>query len=123
MTNVPQSCQKLMFSATIPPSIEKIASEMLSDPIFVSVGPPSTPNSSVKQIFLWVEEKSKKKRLFDLVSDGKHFIPPVVIFVGSKIGSDMLADALSKVGVLCLMPLYTILIFLCTQSSHSLDPQ
>ena len=89
----------MMFSATIPSFIEKLATEVLSNPIFLSVGPPSTPNRFVKQIILWVEERSKKKRLFDLISDGKHFIPPVVIFVGSKIGADMLADALNKVGV------------------------
>lgn len=87
----------MMFSATIPPSIEKIASNILSRPIFVSVGPPSTPNRMVKQIILWVEEKSKKKRLFDLVNDKRHFLPPVLIFVDSKIGADMLADALNKV--------------------------
>ena len=88
-----------MFSATIPASIEKMATEILQDPNFVSVGQPSMPNKSVKQIIIWVEEKSKKKRLFDLVTDKKHFIPPIVIFVDSKIGADMLADALNKVCV------------------------
>ena len=94
---VPQSAQKMMFSATIPPSIEKIASNILYDPVFVSVGPPGIPNKAVKQIVLWVEENSKKKRLFDLVNDRKHFKPPIVVFVDSKLGADMLADALYKV--------------------------
>ena len=87
-----------MFSATIPASIEKIASKLLQNPVFISVGPPSIPNQSVKQIILWVEETSKKKRLFNLINDRRHFLPPVVVFVDSKLGADMLANAVNKVG-------------------------
>ncbi len=87
----------MMFSATIPPSIERIASRLLQDPIFISVGEPSTPNQSVKQIVLWVEETAKKKRLFEIINDKRHFYSPAVIFVDSKMGADMLSDAVSKV--------------------------
>ncbi|XP_071845059.1 probable ATP-dependent RNA helicase DDX59 isoform X2 [Apostichopus japonicus] len=96
-SQLPETHQTMLFSATIPSSIEKIAQEMLSDPIFVSVGTPSTPCSSVKQIILWVEEPSKKKMLFNLLEDPKHYCPPVLIFVDSKIGADLLAEAIEKV--------------------------
>ena len=79
-----------------------MAKQILSSPVFVSVGLPSAPNTAVKQIILWVEDKSKKKRLFSILQDQKHFRPPVVVFVDSKMGADLLAEAIEKVGlVLC----------------------
>ena len=87
----------MMFSATIPPSIEKLSTKMLTNPVLVSVGPSGLPNKSVKQIVLWVEEASKKKKLFSILSDRKHFVPPSVIFVESKVGADMLCEAIRQV--------------------------
>ena len=74
-----------MFSATVSTSIEIVADKLLVNPVYVSVGSPSEPNASVKQIVLWVEEQLKKKHLFSLLQDPKHFMPPVVVFVNSKI--------------------------------------
>ena len=86
-----------MFSATVPTSIEIVADKLLVDPVYVSVGSPSEPNASVKQIVLWVEEQFKKKHLFSLLQDPKYFMPPVVVFVNSKMGADLLAEAIQKV--------------------------
>ena len=71
--------------------------KLTQNPVFISVGNPSTPAQAVKQVILWVEENTKKKRLFSILSDLKHFQPPVVVFVDSKIGADLLADAIQKV--------------------------
>lgn len=87
----------MLFSATIPLRIEKMATNLLENPIFISVGSPSAPNKAVKQIVLWVEDASKKRTLFDLINDRKHFCTPAVIFVDSKLGADLLADAVNKV--------------------------
>ena len=97
MEKLPVKRQTMMFSATIPPSIEKLAASLLQNPVYISVGLPSTPNSAVKQLILWVEDKSKKKCLFSLLQDAKHYRPPVVVFVDSKIGADLLAEAIEKV--------------------------
>ena len=74
-----------------------MAAKLLVNPVYISVGSPSAPNASVKQIVLWVEDKSKKKRLFSILQDSKHFRPPVVVFVDSKMGADMLAEAVHEV--------------------------
>lgn len=94
---LPKEKQTMMFSATIPSSIEHMATKLLVNPVYISVGSPSAPNASVKQIVLWVEDKSKKKRLFSILQDTRHFKPPVVVFVDSKMGADMLADAVQQV--------------------------
>ncbi|XP_063956097.1 probable ATP-dependent RNA helicase DDX59 isoform X2 [Lytechinus pictus] len=96
MTHLPDNHQTIFTSATIPTSIEKMASSLLNNPIFISVGTPSTPCTSVKQVILWVEEPSKKKKLFAILQDPKHFRPPALVFVNSKLGADLLAQAVEK---------------------------
>lgn len=86
-----------MFSATIPETIEKLASRMMVNPIYISVGLSGAPSPSIKQIVLWVEDKSKKKKLFSIIDDRKHFLAPALVFVDSKIGADMLSDAINEV--------------------------
>lgn len=87
----------MMFSATIPKAIEMLASRMMLNPIYISVGLSGVPNPSIKQIVLWVEDKSKKKKLFSIIDDRKHFLAPALVFVDSKIGADMLSDAINEV--------------------------
>lgn len=96
-----------MFSATIPSSIESMATKLLINPVYTLVGSPSAPADSVKQVVLWVEDKSKKKRLFSILQDSKHFRPPIVVFVDSKMGADLLAEAVCEVIQLrnnCIIP-------------------
>ena len=89
--------QTVVVSATIPSTVENMASKLTHNPVFISVGNPSTPTQAVKQLVLWVEEKSKKKHLFSILQDPKHYQPPVVVFVDSRIGADMLAEAVQQV--------------------------
>jgi len=56
----------------------------------------SIPSIPVKQTILWVENKSKKKQLFSLLNDPKYYKPPIVIFVESKLGADLLSQAIEK---------------------------
>ncbi|GBB85029.1 hypothetical protein RclHR1_01160023 [Rhizophagus clarus] len=101
--------QTLMFSATIPENIEKLAKSLLKDHIRIIVGVQryknenlessllnSIPSIPVKQTILWVENKSKKKQLFSLLNDPKYYKPPIVIFVESKLGADLLSQAIEK---------------------------
>lgn len=93
---IPSKPQFMMFSATIPPSTENLASKMMGNPVFISIGLSGLPNKSIKQIVLWVEDKSKKKKLFSIIEDSKHFLPPALVFVDSKMGADMLTEAITK---------------------------
>ncbi|CAG8446145.1 3522_t:CDS:1 [Acaulospora colombiana] len=101
--------QTLMFSATIPENVERLANSMLRDPIRITIGDHSRKDSiyeggsknslpiiPVKQTILWVENKSKKKQLFSLLNDPKYFRPPIVVFVESKLGADLLSQAIEK---------------------------
>lgn len=86
--------QVLMYSATITKEVEKMAGLMVKETVMIMVGIPNKPNGSVKQIPIWVETKQKKKKIFDILSSKQHFKPPVLVFVGSRIGADLLAEAI-----------------------------
>jgi ATP-dependent RNA helicase DDX59 len=45
---------------------------------------------------LWVEDKQKKQKLFDIICDSALFQPPLIVFVESKVGADLLAEAIQK---------------------------
>ncbi|CAK8532953.1 unnamed protein product [Lathyrus sativus] len=87
--------QVLMYSATMSDSLEKMANSLAKDTVIITVGEPNRPNKAVKQLAIWVESKQKKQKLFDILTSQKHFKPPVVIYVGSRLGADLLANAIT----------------------------
>lgn len=86
--------QVLMYSATIPIEVQKMANLMVKDLTIFSVGKPNKPTGSVKQVAIWVESKQKKQKLFDILTSKQHFKPPVVVFVSSRFGADLLSEAI-----------------------------
>lgn len=86
--------QVLMYSATIPKEVDKMANSMVKDIVSVSVGRPNKPNGAVKQLPIWVESKKKKQKLFEILMSKQHFRPPAVVFVGSRLGADLLCEAI-----------------------------
>lgn len=86
--------QVLMYSATIPKEVQKMANSLVKDLTIISVGKPNKPTGAVKQVAIWVESKQKKQKLFDILMSKQHFKPPVVVFVSSRLGADLLSEAI-----------------------------
>jgi superfamily II DNA/RNA helicase len=83
--------QTMLFSATIPPDIEKMASLYLKDPIRVTVGTNSRPVERIKQQVL----KTSQGRKYDnLVAEVKRREGIVLIFARTQHGVDQLAQKL-----------------------------
>nr|XP_020640349.1 probable ATP-dependent RNA helicase DDX59 [Pogona vitticeps]XP_020640350.1 probable ATP-dependent RNA helicase DDX59 [Pogona vitticeps]XP_020640352.1 probable ATP-dependent RNA helicase DDX59 [Pogona vitticeps]XP_020640353.1 probable ATP-dependent RNA helicase DDX59 [Pogona vitticeps] len=97
LETIPKDHQTILVSATMPFGIEQLASQLLQDPVKITIGEKNQPCSSVRQIILWVEEPSKKKKLFEILNDKKLFKPPVLVFVECKLGADLLSDAVHKI--------------------------
>lgn len=97
LENVPNDCQTILVSATIPTSIEQLANRLLHDPVRITTGGKNLPCSNVRQIILWVEDPAKKKKLFEILNDKKLFKPPVLVFVDCKLGADLLSEAVEKI--------------------------
>ncbi|KAK4407341.1 DEAD-box ATP-dependent RNA helicase 41 [Sesamum angolense] len=87
--------QVLMYSATVTKEVERVAGSMVKDLTVISVGKPNNPNEAVKQLVIWVESNKKKQKLFDILTSKQHFKPPIVVFVGSRLGADLLSEAIT----------------------------
>lgn len=68
LENIPNDHQTILVSATVPLSIEQLASRLLQNPVKITVGEKNLPCSNVRQIILWIEEPSKKKKLFEILN-------------------------------------------------------
>ncbi|XP_042178832.1 probable ATP-dependent RNA helicase DDX59 isoform X1 [Oncorhynchus tshawytscha] len=97
LENIPEEHQTLLTSATIPKGTEQLAARLTQDPVRIAIGDRNQPCADIRQIVLWVEEPSKKKKLFEILNDGKLYQPPVVVFVDCKLGADLLCEAVKKI--------------------------
>lgn len=85
----------LLYSATVPVEVEKMGRSLAKEMNVITVGKLNKPNQAVKQVAIWVESKRKKQKLFDIFASSQHFKPPVIVFVGSRLGADLLSEGIS----------------------------
>ncbi|XP_035828520.1 probable ATP-dependent RNA helicase DDX23 isoform X2 [Aplysia californica] len=88
--------QTVMFTATMPPTIERLARTFLRRPCVVYIGNVGKPVDRVEQIVYMVGENEKRKKLVGILNQGIE--PPIIIFVNQKKGADVLAKSLEKMG-------------------------
>ena len=88
--------QMLMFSATFPDEVQRLAREFLSDSyIFLTVGVVGGANSDVTQTVIPVTKFEKRKKLTELLGDCE-IKDRTLIFVEQKKTADFLASFLSQ---------------------------
>jgi superfamily II DNA/RNA helicase len=66
-SKLPKSRQTLLFSATMPPPIQKLAAKFLNDPKRVEVARPATANVNIEQRLVQVSSDKKKDALKDIL--------------------------------------------------------
>lgn len=88
--------QTVMFTATMPPAVERLARSYLRRPATVYIGSVGKPTERTNQIVYMMGENDKRKKLMQILSAGIE--PPVIIFVNQKKGADVLAKGLEKLG-------------------------
>ncbi|KAL7739727.1 hypothetical protein ACLKA6_012706 [Drosophila palustris] len=88
--------QTVMFTATMPPAVERLARSYLRRPATVYIGSMGKPTERTNQIVYMMGENDKRKKLMQILSAGIE--PPVIIFVNQKKGADVLAKGLEKLG-------------------------
>lgn len=88
--------QTVMFTATMPPAIERMARNYLRRPAVVYIGSVGKPTERTEQIVYMVSENEKRRKLIQILEAGVE--PPVIIFVNQKKGADVLAKSLDKLG-------------------------
>jgi len=87
--------QTLMFSATFPKPIQKLAGDFLHDYIFLRVGRVGSTTDFITQHLLWVEEEDKKETLLQTLDQVEGL---TLVFVETKKAADQLEEFLYRRG-------------------------
>ncbi|MGL9726104.1 MAG: DEAD/DEAH box helicase [Wolbachia sp.] len=93
MKHLPKTRQTLMFSATLPSDIVKLAKKYLNQPERISVDCEATTSAKIKQEIIYASEPEKYEKLITQLCQRKGSI---IIFVKTKQGADQLANKLYK---------------------------
>jgi superfamily II DNA/RNA helicase len=81
-SKLPASRQTLLFSATMPPPIQKLASRFLNDPKRVEVARPATANVNIDQRLVEVKPSDKRETLRKLLREAE--VKNAIVFCNRK---------------------------------------
>ncbi|CAN5145751.1 hypothetical protein BH24PSE1_BH24PSE1_09350 [soil metagenome] len=94
-SKLPKSRQTLLFSATMPPPIQKLAAKFLKDPKRVEVTRPATANINIEQRLVQVRPDSKRETLRKLL---RAEVRNAIIFCNRKTTVRELTTSLKRSG-------------------------
>ncbi len=94
MAMLPKQRQNLLFSATMPAAITKLADSFLHNPVSVEVTPQATTVEKIDQSVMFVDRADKKRLLSWLVEEDE--VERGIVFTRTKHGANRLVEQLSK---------------------------
>ena len=97
-SGLPESCQTIMFSATMPKDIETIAQKLLKNPVEIKLAV-SKPAEKINQSAYICYETQKLKIIDDIFKAGD--LKRVIIFSGSKMKVKQIKQALQRLKINC----------------------
>jgi len=95
-TKLPANRQTLLFSATMPAPIKKLADKFLSNPKTVEVARPATANTSIEQALVETSSRGKRETLRKLLQADD--LTTAIIFSNRKTTVRELAESLQRHG-------------------------
>jgi superfamily II DNA/RNA helicase len=93
-TKLPANRQTLLFSATMPPPIKKLADRFLSNPKTIEVARPATTNMNITQALVEVDARKKREVLRELIDSED--VRTAIIFCNRKTTVRELATSLKR---------------------------
>ncbi|MBS0519431.1 MAG: DEAD/DEAH box helicase [Proteobacteria bacterium] len=97
VASVGRQRQTLLFSATMPPDVAKLAGEILQDPERVEIAPQGRTVERIDQRVYFVNAATKRALLTHLLADST--LERVIVFTRTKRGANRVAEALDSRGV------------------------
>ncbi len=91
--HMPSVRQTLLFSATMPPAIVKIAAKYTKDAARISVGSSNQATPKVRQEMIQVSETEKHPKLLEILGSNEM---PTIVFIKTKYGTEKMAKRLSS---------------------------
>jgi len=95
---LPQKRQNLLFSATFPKEIQKLASRLLNSPKKIQVASENSTAEKVKQTVYPVDQSRKRELLIHSIKENNWF--QVLVFIKTKRAADKLTRQLNKKRIL-----------------------
>ena len=95
-TKLPTPRQTLLFSATMPGPIKKLADRFMTDPKIIEVARPASTNASIAQFVVETTSRGKRETLRKLLRDDE--VRNAIVFCNRKKDVRELADVLKKAG-------------------------
>lgn len=95
-TKLPANRQTLLFSATMPPPIKKLADKFLSNPKTIEVARPASRNENIEQFVVKTSERGKRDTLRGLIESED--VGTAIIFCNRKTTVRELAKSLQRHG-------------------------
>ncbi|KAL5114779.1 mRNA splicing protein prp28 [Pleosporales sp. CAS-2024a] len=90
--------QTMMYTATMPTAVERIARKYLRRPAIVTIGNVGEAVETVEQRVEHIQgEEKRKKRLQEILTSGE-FAPPMIVFVNIKRNCDAIARDIKHMG-------------------------
>ncbi|MGI4877010.1 MAG: DEAD/DEAH box helicase [Janthinobacterium lividum] len=96
-TKLPSPRQTLLFSATMPAPIKKLADRFMTDPKIIEVARPASTNASIAQFIVETSPRGKREALRKLLRDPA--VKNAIVFCNRKKDVRELADVLKKAGL------------------------
>ena len=94
---LPDQRQNLLFSATMPPEVESLALDLLTDPENVKVDPVTSTVEAIDQCLYYVDKANKKHLLAKLLQDES--VESALVFSRTKHGVDRIVRDLKRAGI------------------------
>jgi ATP-dependent RNA helicase RhlE len=94
IAKIPSKKQTLLFSATMPPSIEKLAKTILVNPEKIEIAPASSTVEAIEQYLYYVDKANKRDLLKYILKDKT--IESALVFTRTKHGADRVVRHLTK---------------------------
>jgi superfamily II DNA/RNA helicase len=95
-TKLPSPRQTLLFSATMPPPIKKLADKFMDSPRLIEVARPASTNTSITQYVVETSPRGKREVLRGLLRDPE--VRNAIIFCNRKRDIKELVDSLKRGG-------------------------
>jgi ATP-dependent RNA helicase RhlE len=97
MQLLPKDRQTLMFSATIPPEVERVIKEFQNDPVRIAIDRPSSPAAGISQAVYPITIDQKYDLLVAILKNVQ--VTSAVIFARTKDGADRVARTIQNAGL------------------------
>ncbi|KAI8998524.1 DEAD-domain-containing protein [Trametes punicea] len=87
-----------LFSATMPPPVERLAKKYLKRPAVITIGEAGRAVDTVEQKVEFINGDEKKKQRMLEILNSNQYAPPIIVFVNQKKTADMVAKDLHRAG-------------------------